>query len=120
MLYRRGKRRNSNARSEGKSMGSYKLIALSNAIEGRDDEFNAWYGGEHVADLLAIPGVVSAQRYRLATAKGKYRYLAVYDIEADDVNEPINELRRRLRAGEILLHESMQQDDILLSAFEAI
>ena len=101
-------------------MGTFKLIALSNPVEGKDEEFNTWYADEHVADILAIPGIRRAERFRLATEKGKYKYLAVYEIEADDVNVPLTELRRRLRSGEIVLSESMQQDDVLLGAYATI
>lgn len=39
------------------SMARYKLVAFSNAAGGQDAEFNAWYDGQHMPDVLAIPGV---------------------------------------------------------------
>jgi hypothetical protein len=53
-----------------------------------EDEFNAWYDA-HLAEILSIPGFVSAQRYRLepvvvdAGEPVTYRYLSVYEIEGD-------------------------------------
>ncbi len=47
-------------------MGTYKLLVLTNAVEGRDDEFNQWYDHQHIPDALDVPGYVAAQRFRLA------------------------------------------------------
>ncbi len=38
-------------------MAKYNLIALTNPLEGRDDEFNDWYTNVHLADVLKLPGV---------------------------------------------------------------
>jgi hypothetical protein len=63
------------------------LIALTNAVPGREAEFNEWYNGQHLTDVLAIDGIASARRYELATAqvtgarRSEYRYLAMYRID---------------------------------------
>ena len=46
-------------------MGKYNLIALTNPIDGLDDEFNDWYTNEHLDDVLKLPGVMAAQRFCL-------------------------------------------------------
>lgn len=52
-----------------------------------EDEFNSWYDTIHLKELLAIPGVVSATRYRLAEGPQptppEHRYLALYELEAE-------------------------------------
>jgi hypothetical protein len=53
-----------------------------------EEEFNAWYDA-HLPEILAIPGFVSAQRYRLdpvvvdEDVPVRYRYMALYEIEGD-------------------------------------
>jgi hypothetical protein len=53
-----------------------------------EDEFNAWYDA-HLPEILAIPGFVSAQRYRLDPVvvdddvPVRYRFMALYEIEGD-------------------------------------
>jgi hypothetical protein len=67
----------------------YRMVVLSNAAAGREDEFNEWYGGQHISDILAIDGIESAQRFRLPGEPGPtdpYRYLAIYEIETDDID----------------------------------
>jgi hypothetical protein len=53
----------------------------------REDEFNRWYDEVHLPDLLSVPGIVAARRYRVAPARGaepSSQYLAVYEIEAEN------------------------------------
>jgi hypothetical protein len=53
----------------------------------QEEEYNTWYNGVHLKDLLAIPGVVGATRYKLTQSPGaaapEHRYVALYQIEGD-------------------------------------
>jgi hypothetical protein len=76
----------------------YNLIALTNPLEGRDDEFNDWYTNIHLADVLKLPGVTAAQRYRLADTQHRpgsfeWSYMAVYEIEVADISETLAALK---------------------------
>ena len=66
------------------------LIVMSDAAEGRDDEYNDWYDRVHLADVLAVPGFVAARRYVAEpSVHGELpaqRYLAVYEMEGDDLD----------------------------------
>jgi hypothetical protein len=69
-------------------LARYTFVVLSNPVDGREDEMNDWYDNVHLDDVLAVPGCVSAQRYRFADtspASGPYAYLAVYEWEAESV-----------------------------------
>lgn len=58
------------------------LIALVNAVKGKEAEFNEWYSKTHIPEVVALPGFVSAQRYEIAgAAPTPYRYATVYEIE---------------------------------------
>lgn len=48
-----------------------------------EDEFNRWYNEEHLADVLSLPGVLSAARYE-ATRSGP-KHLAIYELESPEV-----------------------------------
>ncbi|MET0241760.1 MAG: hypothetical protein ABW184_17855 [Sphingobium sp.] len=69
-------------------MPKFKMIALTNPVAGREDEFNDWYQNVHLAEVVSREGVVSAQRYKVAApliAPISYGYMAIYDIETDDL-----------------------------------
>src|SRR5881296_1803162 len=44
-----------------------------------DKEFNEWYNTEHLPELLAVPGILTAARYQ--AVKGGPKYLACYELE---------------------------------------
>ena len=70
-------------------MPRHVFVVHTNAVNDRDDEFNAWYSGPHLADLRRLPGVVSVRRFCIAGAQVRdvpspHRYLAIYEIDTDD------------------------------------
>ena len=64
------------------------FIAFTNAVDGRADEFNAWYDSTHLQEVLSIGGFKSVQRFRAAAAQRArdqppFEYLAIYEVEGD-------------------------------------
>ena len=51
----------------------------------KEVEFNRWYNEEHLDELLAIPGVLSAGRY--IAVSGSPKYLACYELENPEVRD---------------------------------
>ncbi|MBI2867550.1 MAG: hypothetical protein HYX97_04365 [Chloroflexi bacterium] len=46
-----------------------------------DAEFNSWYQDEHIPQVLSVPGIITARRFRFEDgSKGEPEYLALYDI----------------------------------------
>jgi hypothetical protein len=86
-------------------MAKHMLLALTNPVEGSEDEYNDWYDNRHLADVLQIPGFVAAQRFRLSPAQKMeappWKYLAIYEIETDNLSEVIATLSAR--SGTVLM-----------------
>ena len=59
------------------------LVNAMNVASGHDAEFNEWYDHEHIPALAAVPGVLSARRFR--DLNGSHRYLALYHLRTPDV-----------------------------------
>jgi hypothetical protein len=80
----------------------------------REAEYNDWYSKTHLGELCAIPGIVAARRYRVHDAgipgsdSSPQKYLAIYELEADDVGAPIDELQKRAADGKIELSGALQ------------
>jgi hypothetical protein len=73
--------------TSGAPAGSWRLAVMTNAAEGRDDDFNAWYDNVHVPEVMTVDGFATAQRYRLVkTVAGEFqaKYLSIYGLEAND------------------------------------
>jgi hypothetical protein len=60
-------------------------FALSNPLPGMDDEFNRWYGSEHLLHGLMVPGVDAAQRFRRVDSHplpaGSHDYLMIWEFD---------------------------------------
>jgi hypothetical protein len=96
-------------------MTRFSFVVYSNPAEGREHEYNDWYSNQHVKELLAIPGVTAARRFKIsATQLGEpatpYRYLAIYDIEAEDVQSFIKEMMLRNANGTLTASPAMSSD----------
>ena len=99
------------------SKKSYKFIVLTNAVEGRDGEYNDWYSNVHLPDVLAIPGMVKAERFELAEFQRSalplpYRYLAIYEIETDDLKSVSNEIGKRAGTSAMVISDAMAQEKL--------
>lgn len=75
-------------------MARYVYTIFSNAVPGKEDEYNRWYSEQHLDDVLRVPGFVAAQRFRLALedAAAPAQYLAIYELETDDPHKTLAEL----------------------------
>lgn len=103
-------------------MRRFKLIVLTNAKTGREDEYNDWYNTRHLADVVSVPGFVSAQRFKLRDGMGlphRHRYLAIYEVETDDPQAVINELMRRRDTPNMFISEALDLDSAVSGLFEA-
>ncbi|HZE51478.1 MAG TPA: hypothetical protein VE074_18015 [Jatrophihabitantaceae bacterium] len=101
-------------------METTNLFVYTNPIPGQDDAFNDWYDNTHLAQILALPMVVSAQRFRLSptgvdgteagslvdtSAPLPHVYLAVYEVTGDPT-VAVQAITDGCVDGSIELHES--------------
>lgn len=59
------------------------LVNAMNVAPDHDAEFNEWYDNEHIPALAAVPGVLSARRFK--DPNGTHRYLALYHVKSPEV-----------------------------------
>jgi hypothetical protein len=73
-----------------------KMLVYTDSISPeRDAEFNTWYDRVHVPDVLKIDGIIGCTRFKVAespAADTPGKYLAIYDVEADDFNDILDAL----------------------------
>ena len=61
------------------------LLTMTEPPPAMEEEFNAWYDDEHMAERLAIPGFRSARRWVADVAPGEGKYLATYELDSPGV-----------------------------------
>ncbi|HYN12581.1 MAG TPA: hypothetical protein VET51_08065 [Burkholderiales bacterium] len=58
------------------------LLTVTEPPPAMEEEFNAWYDEEHLAERLSIPGFRSAQRWVADLPPGEGKYLANYELDS--------------------------------------
>jgi len=61
------------------------LLTMTEPPPHLEEEFNAWYDDEHMAERLAIPGYRSALRWVANAKPGEGKYLATYELDSPAV-----------------------------------
>jgi len=92
-------------------MKRYTMVVLTNPVAGREAEFNAWYTEKHLYDVIKVPGFISAQRFKGLREPGskeaKFGYLAVYELETDDLDAALKDLEGRYGKPDMSASDSM-------------
>ena len=108
-------------------MANYLFLAFSNAAEGQEDEYNQWYDEQHLADVINVPGFVAARRYRLSqtqfefnTKTPEYKYLALYEIESDDIASVMKELTSRVGTPDVVMIDAIDMSTLNAPIYEQI
>jgi hypothetical protein len=70
-------------------MAKWLLVGETNSNDpAREAEFREWYTQTHLPDVLAIPGFNTAALYENPEpAEGRGKFIAIYEIEGDDIEE---------------------------------
>ena len=107
-------------------MAKHTFIVLSNPVESKESEYNDWYNRQHIPDVLNVPGFVSAQRFRLADTQMSrdgnraHKYLAIYEIETDDLAGTLQELRARAGTAEIVPSDAIDMKNVATYVFTPV
>jgi len=105
------------------------FLAWTNPVDdASDQEFNAWYSGTHVPQVVThVPGVTGARRYRVADLPGAdgapaHRYLCIWETDADDAASVAADLQAAVEAGKIDMTPAMDVTGHppLIQWFEAV
>jgi len=106
-------------------MAKYTFVVLTNPTAGKEAEYNQWYNGTHIPDVLSVPGFVAAQRFKVANAQmakadHPHSYLALYEIETDDVEGSLAELRKRSGTADMVMSDAIDLKTASATIFEPV
>jgi hypothetical protein len=92
------------------------LVQSRPADPKREDEFNDWYANTHIPEVCAVPGIVAARRYKVhdpgPDGEAAAVYIAVYELDSDDLEAPMRELAARSSDGRVRMSELLQMDPL--------
>lgn len=105
-------------------MAKFVFVVFTEPVEGQEDEYNEWYSEVHVPDVLKLDGITAARRFKLAAMnppqEGHPPYLALYEIETDDVSQIPDAIRRAVREGRMPLSAALDQSKNHTAYYEAL
>ena len=62
-------------------IGGTVLVVTMEVDPADEAEFNRWYNEQHLPERMAIPGYVSARRFKLVEGDGALTYLCIWELE---------------------------------------
>ena len=76
-------------------MARYLMLAFSNPIAGREQEYNDWYENVALPTYRKVPGMAHIGRFMLADTpknfpfemNSKWKYVSAYTFETDDFSK---------------------------------
>ncbi|HEX4505068.1 MAG TPA: hypothetical protein VH722_05000 [Alphaproteobacteria bacterium] len=94
-------------------MPHYKYVVFTEPKPDRNAAYNDWYDSVHLAEVIAVDGFVAAQRFKLVDLPHNTlpasRYMAIYEIEADDPKEVLDRLMAIGTGGGMVLSDALDQ-----------
>jgi len=77
-------------------MAKHVLIAFTNPVAGQEDAYHDWYNTTHISEILSVPGIVSARRFKTKVIDVKggpaWKFMAIYEVETDNLGETLKTL----------------------------
>ena len=101
-------------------------MVLTNPTPGKDAEYNRWYNDVHIPDVLNASGFVRAQRFKMAETQANpkadktYQYLALYEIETDDIAASLKDLQSRGGTPDMIMSDAIDLKSANARIFEPV
>jgi hypothetical protein len=84
------------------------LSGETRPLPGREEEYHKWYDETHVPEIVAFDGFVSARRF--APVDEGSPFIAIYEMDADDLDAAQSRVIAASRAGTTSSPEFVQFD----------
>lgn len=91
----------------------YTLIVYTSPVDGKEDDYNAWYDDVHLGEFSALPGVLNGRRFKVAGVD-KPQYAAIYELSAppDAVMAAMNE---GVKNGTVRMSDTLDMTSVVIT-----
>jgi hypothetical protein len=86
------------------------LLVHSGPADGRHQEYNDWYNDVHLVDILKLSGFTAARRFKPVGGEPDAQYLALYEVEADDLQAAYAGLGEAAVRGDLRMSDVLAMD----------
>lgn len=97
----------------------YTMIIYTSPVDGREDDYNAWYDGVHLAEFGALPGVISARRFEVVAADPDARpvYAAMYETSTDP-GQVLAAMNQAVKNGTMHMSDAIDQSSVVVTTLK--
>lgn len=95
------------------------VVSSHPSAPDREDEYNDWYTNVHLGDIVDLPGFAAATRYQIVDVRANEdvepltrKYLAIYELDTDDVEAAATALRTSVAKGEVPVSDALHPDNL--------
>ncbi len=98
------------------------MLVFSDAVAGREADYDEWYEHTHLPELLALPGFVAAQRWGRAEnapagqAPSPRGNLAIYELEGDG-EKGLAAMMEAATSGAMHMSDALDLTSVMLWVF---
>lgn len=93
------------------------VVLTTAATPEQDDAFNEWYDNVHLPEVVEVPGITSARRFKIADAQttddaglgSDDVYLAIYELDGD-LADVAAEVPKRAADGTFTMTDALRTD----------
>ena len=87
-------------------MPKAQMMVFAAAQDGQREELDRWYDERHIPDLLAVSGLVRAERYDVRALKvpegtPAWDFMAIYHLEGEDIGTILGAAAQRMGTPEM-------------------
>ncbi len=85
-------------------MAKCRLVALTNPLPGKEEEYNHWYQNVHLPEVIGLPGGIQAQRFKLVAklmGSDANQNLAIYEFEMENPGDLMANFGAAAQAGKM-------------------
>jgi len=100
-------------------MEEYIIQFESRALLGQDEEYNRWYDGVHVPDVLAIAGFKSCKRHRIVDPGDMQpRYMAAYTAVCEDPHALLGRLFESSK--DMIISPALDPSHVIVTVYKSM
>lgn len=95
-------------------MPKFRMIMLSRALPGRSEDYQRWYDDTHIPEMLQVPGIVAAQRFRVVrnvAGETTYPYCTIYEMEGDSPDAVLGAMFQAMQGGKVTMSDTVDPTD---------
>src|ERR1700730_1889098 len=91
----------------------YTLIVYTSPVDGREDEYNAWYDDIHLPEFSALPGVIGCRRFKVVGGRTP-QYVVIYDLSAHP-DEVLAAMNAGVKDGTVRMSDAIDMGSVSMT-----